>query len=186
MKKTNKKKSECKPLIAVRRPLLTDRRAQKTGQINQTFIYIMAIIVIGAIVLIGYNAIDGIIKDQCKVEQTRFEKIITEKINDNRNQGNAETAEIKVPCDYEEICFAGENIQNPDNIEDQTIRSEVKAQTGYKVFLKGPRGTIPIMQTEGLQVQNQNNYVCIKGQSGLFYIKMESLGYNKVQISSTN
>ncbi|MCF7901077.1 hypothetical protein K9L67_02510, partial [Candidatus Woesearchaeota archaeon] len=84
----------------------------KKAQTHQVFFYIMVIIVVGAVVLIGYSAIGDILKKQCDISKITFKDDMKEKLDSNRNYGYSENKEIKVPCNVETICFLNETLTN--------------------------------------------------------------------------
>jgi len=78
----------------------------KKGQIaGQVFIYIMAVIVVGAIALIGYQAIAGIMSKSCDVEKINFRTDINAMIEKYTSYGSVNIKVIPAPCSYDTIYF---------------------------------------------------------------------------------
>jgi hypothetical protein len=78
----------------------------KKGQIaGQIFIYIMAAIIIGGIVLIGYSAINSITKKSCDAEKISFKTDLDTNIEKYTSYGSVHAKVMPAPCDYDKICF---------------------------------------------------------------------------------
>jgi hypothetical protein len=76
------------------------------AQINQMFIWIMVLFIIGAVALIGVRSIGGLVEDKCVVDQVRFEDKLSEVIRLNNDFGSVNLESLTMPCGYHTICFA--------------------------------------------------------------------------------
>ena len=77
-------------------------KAQITGQV---FIYIMAAIIIGILILLGYQAIQSVVVNSCNAEKLVFMNNIFVHIDTAKNY---EKYSISVPCGYDQVCFVNE------------------------------------------------------------------------------
>jgi hypothetical protein len=81
---------------------MTMKKAQIVGQI---FIYIMAVIVIGAIVLMGYWAVKNTVSKACQVELIAFKTELERLIIKGTSFGSLNNEVLKVPCNYDRVYF---------------------------------------------------------------------------------
>lgn len=154
----------------------------KKAQMQQMFIYIMVILVIGALILLAVQIIPKLFRQACGVEKTNFIKSLESDLNNNKNYGYKQNKVINTPCDYEEICFVNSSSTTLPSGTDSIIKSEVASGTGYDVFLKNNQGTEPILRMDNLAVKG-GPVICIPTQGGKFYIDMHSIGYGKVEVA---
>lgn len=80
---------------------------KKSQMPSQIFIYVLAIIIIGVILLVGYNAITDVLKRMNQISEVQFKEDLTAAINRVKpNFGREEKREFEVPKEYNEMCFA--------------------------------------------------------------------------------
>ena len=80
--------------------------ATKKGQIQgQIIIYILMIVIFGAILIYGVYAINQLIDRANKVEIEKFKLELKSFISDNKGYGSVESVSFKLPSNYEYICF---------------------------------------------------------------------------------
>lgn len=163
------------------------------GQTQQVFIYIMVILVVGAILIFGFKSIRNIMNNACEVDKVTFQTDLREIITTSSDYGDDIRYSLDSPCGYERICFIDSIIlAMPDNfidspvtLESERIRSEVNAKTGNNVFLIKGEEVIPLYSLDMITVNNEqnSNYICINTKSGNFNLHLEGLGRGKVRIS---
>ena len=153
---------------------------------HQVFIYIMVVLVVGAILLFGYKAIDNILDKTCQVEETTFVKGI-DNILKKMTKDDVENKPLKVPCSYEEVCFLNGTISTTRSTELEEkyplIKNEYSAPTGNNVFLVKRTLTKPINAFEGLVVEN--GFLCVENKGGNFNLIFKGLGGGRVLISES-
>jgi hypothetical protein len=74
------------------------------AQIQQVFIYMMAILVIGFLLLFGYRAIDRLMGQKCMVEQAEFSTGLVRNIDQTMRFNSVTQARVQAPCDYDTLC----------------------------------------------------------------------------------
>ena len=148
------------------------------GQMQQVFIYIMTIVVIGIILLLGYRAIDGLIAKGCDVEQTTFKSSMENYISKYSSFGSLHKETISVPCDYRQICFVDADKINDDtfNTDNGIIESSVQAGIEQNIFLEKKGVTDPIGFMKEVDIESVSGIECIENRNGKFYITFEGLG----------
>lgn len=161
----------------------------KDGQIiGQVFIYIMAAIVIGAIVLIGYWAVKNITEKSCQVEQVTFKTKIESFAAKHSSYGSVNKEAIIAPCNYDTVCFvdAGRigNTTGLPKCKNRVINASVVDGDLKNIFLVTSKTTVPIGYSEYISVEDLQNCTCIKQVNKNLYITFK--GYNfRTVISET-
>jgi hypothetical protein len=77
----------------------------RKANIQQVFIYILAALVIGFIMLIGIKSFINIDKGKCQAESITFRRELATALDRNDVWGREEKVAITKPCDYDAICF---------------------------------------------------------------------------------
>ncbi|MBU0471771.1 MAG: hypothetical protein KKF89_05205 [Nanoarchaeota archaeon] len=148
------------------------------GQIQQVFIYILTIVIVGIILLIGYRSIIGLTEKSCQVERTTFETNLESFILKYTSYGSLHKETMSAPCSYSQICFVdAEAISKKETLINapKIIGNSVKEGIEQNVFLVKKDFVEPITFMTEIEVEN-NFFVCINNTNGKFYIKFEGLG----------
>lgn len=77
----------------------------RKGTIQQAFIYILAILVIGFIVIIGARSFASIQERTCQAERITFQRELAAALDRNVVWGREERVALSKPCDYEALCL---------------------------------------------------------------------------------
>lgn len=164
----------------------------RKGQIQQVFIYIMTIIVVGLILLVGYKSIGGLMKKGCDVEMSTFKSTIESYVSKYTSYGDLHTEYIKVPCSFSEICFIdtkavtdGKDLSSSmDSTKYGIIIDSVNNEIQENIFLVKKEVTEPAGYMKEIMVDNGTfKYICMENVNGKFYIKFQGLG-RQVNISA--
>jgi len=163
----------------------------KKGAVQQVFIYMMAIIVVGAIMLIGYKSISDIFNQKCDIDSITLIKDIEEKLDLNARYGSFEEIEIDVLCNYNEICFLNgdadlnEIYSGPaDKLAYKAIRQAKQAGDQTNIYLIDGDFSEPVMYYEGLFVDNSGTGVtCMEAKGSKFIIIVEGISRGNVKVS---
>ena len=153
----------------------------KKAQIQQVFIYILTIVIVGLILLMGYKIIGNTINQGCEVEHVKFTSQILGYIEKYDNYGSYHTEQIAVPCDYEELCFVDTNALGDPNFNSNNviISDSVQSGTQKNIFLVGET-TEPIGFVEKIRLGNQNEALCFKVTAGEFLVAFEGTGNSTI------
>jgi len=166
------------------------------AQIQQIFIYIMTIVVIGFILLLGVKYFYKIRETSCDAQKIRFAQDLTNLLDENSVGGRSSKEQIRRPCDFEVICFVDTNSiinKNPlTDFSDQgsfdlssyqqydsaktIIANSVSEGIENNVFLIKPNRVEPITFHDMLILEDPSDpaYVipdfslCIPARSGYF------------------
>ena len=146
------------------------------GQVQQVFIYMMVLIVVGAMLIIGFRSITNIMDRGCQLELTRFEGQLRGDLQRNTRFGFVQQIGMSAPCDYHQICFGYGDFQ------DNVINASVSAES-ENIFLRRGSITEPLMYFENLN--NSDNYgVCVNRTAGRFEFVLAGVGGGIVNVSA--
>jgi hypothetical protein len=114
----------------------------KKAQISQAFVYIAAVLVIGAIIVLGFKGLGLIFKTNCEGQRLDFERDLESFLDEYSEYGTVQEKTLTLPCKAEKICFVdyeyvknvGASLQN-DQL-DPVMLSNIHDGTG-NVFIKG-------------------------------------------------
>ena len=162
---------------------------ENKAQVSQVFIYLAAIIVAGAIILIGYTSISSILDRGCEVEEQRFINDIESFLDRNTRLGNMELFRQSSPCSYDELCFApgiGYTAQAQDLINDNVPSVIVVAanNTDEPNIILGEGNFYQGVSTfDGMSIEDDEPFICFNSTgSNNFEFNVRGLGRNRIQI----
>lgn len=167
-----------------------NNKGQVAGQI---FIYIMAVIVIGAIALVGYNAISKVLTKSCDAEKAVFKSNIEELIEKYTSYGSVNKKTIKAPCEYDTICFVDSSVSKigaPSadktnfDCENKLIKDSVQSRSETNIFVKSNDRTIPVGYSDLISLSNKMRCLCIESKNSNFYMTFNGKG-SSAEISKT-
>ncbi|MFT4261175.1 MAG: hypothetical protein ACMXX9_01960 [Candidatus Woesearchaeota archaeon] len=148
----------------------------KKAQTQQVFIYIMVIIVVGAMLIIGFRSVSNIMGQGCQVEYERFKTQLGSDIERNTRFGFVQEINLRAPCNYDQICFGGPPGENPDPVIDASMTAEAE-----NVFLRQGRFMEPLFQNPS--IERPPEQLCINSTAGRFVFRLEGIGQGKVSVS---
>jgi len=158
----------------------------KKGQINQIFIYIMAVIIFAAIMLYGYKAIHNIIVKGDYVEYNNFKKNFENTIENSKSYGEINVKSFLLPPGTSQICIVDLSETDTGRINSSYTSAIVKDAwevRAYNVFLLPAK--YDNLLVEGLQVSDAGNkFLCEETSpaKSKITLRFEGLG-NAVRIS---
>lgn len=175
-------------------------RMQKKAQLQQVFIYISAILVIGFIILFGYRMIGKVLDQKCSVEQQDFMLSIGGYLDQNIRYGSVDEGVLSAPCDYNILCFVDAsvlgttNLNVPNNgiyanMDTAIIEANAQDNISYNVYLykSGSMGyTYPVSYDERIHISDASGILCMKPIAGSFRFMIEGLGKNGVSLSASS
>ena len=159
----------------------------KKAQLNQVFIYLMVIIVVGAVLLIGYSAWLNIIKQACLVEQETFKSEIRDRIDTYSEYWAVGQVSLQAPCDFETLCFVNSSPDTAELAKYPTMEVEVQERTGNRIFLLKSKQTVPIpTEMPELVVEDGAGLgmVCITKKSGQFSFTLKGIQRGRLSVSA--
>jgi hypothetical protein len=169
------------------------KKHNKGQMAGQVFIYITAIIVIGVIALIGYNAIDKIVKKSCDADQATFKLDLENEIESRTSDGSIYPEKLNAPCDYDTICFVDASfINDPQKwsgftcAENSIIKDSVKQGIQQNIFVISNKQTKQLGYSELISISgtDSNKCLCITERNKKFYITFSGRGIS-TEISAT-
>jgi hypothetical protein len=156
------------------------------GQIHQLFIFLMAILVIGATVIIGTKLFVQVEGTSCETRAVSFTQELKEQLDKQATLGSRGKIEIRSPCDSQELCFIDSRmITDPSNSipftsKHPAIQSAVRANITTNIFLVG-KETRPAGFEKKVILSNPNQEelhtdLCINATGSKFYLMAEGYG----------
>jgi len=159
----------------------------KKAQIQQVFVYIITIVVVGLIFMIGYKAIGGMMSKGCDVEKTTFKTNLESFITKYTSYGEFHLEEMGVPCSFAQICFVDTGlIRNPPTTftypKNYIIESSVQdSDVEENIFMIKTDITEPLKFSPEVVVDG--DIICINNTDGRFHLAFEGMG-RETKISS--
>lgn len=148
------------------------------GQINQVFLFLVAIIVIIATLYIGFRLFTGFSGAACDAVQSDFESRIDEVIQENIVRGSRNIVRVKPPCAAQELCFVHRDSIGRESFSSNhgIIVSSVNLGVESNVFLVSDEGVIPITYDSRIMTEDADTDTCLAISSGGFEFRTEGGG----------
>lgn len=150
----------------------------KKGQIQgQVFIYILTLIITGAILIFGYTSVRNLMEKSEQVELANFKTTIKSDFEKmSSDYGSVKTMSYNVPSKLKEVCFYQEGEGSlPEDIN-PLIKDSIIDETGSNVFLVMGNAIEPL-ELSRLEIKNEGyNLLCIKISSNILKLRLEGLG----------
>ncbi|MBN2142910.1 hypothetical protein JW711_06295 [Candidatus Woesearchaeota archaeon] len=157
----------------------------RRAQINQAFIYLAAILVIGAIAVIGAKGIGSMLSASCEAKNQDFRIDVLRFIDEYADRGSVHFEVMAAPCDAKEVCFT-KTITNPASGD--AIMDESAKDGTFNIFIRG-EFTTPLGLADKLDIPEGLKYVCVNATGGYFNLKFSGTGRTTVVergVSSTS
>lgn len=163
----------------------------KKAQAEKIFMYAVALIIVGMILLFGYKAIAKLTQTSESATMAKFKNEIRNKIDTGSSYGRISTEDFETSVKYKAICFIAE--KNPANLNkefksDYPLAADV-AESEDNAFLYDGT-TIDPFKVDLFNVDDNpdtNNYapdaLCVPINNGRFSLRLEGLG-DRTLISS--
>lgn len=159
-------------------------RAQLSGQI---FVYIFAIVVAGAILILGYKGIGEITKKAGEAELVQLKSEIQKDIGLAKGYGTEKKNQRYAIPGYRKMCFAdNERITAAEisPIPESLIRSSIKPKSKEPNVFLWPKKENDWFYMEGMGVKN--NYLCVDASSGSAKVSIVGCGDRAVVTDNEN
>lgn len=154
----------------------------KRGQTQQVFIYLMVIIVVGAVLLIGYRSVDNILDRSCDVDISSFRSSLSSDLSQNTRTGRVASNDYRVPCAYTTLCFIGQGANEDGDDYPAALKADISAETGNNVFLLEGELVRESFSMETLTIdETDSGVLCVEAENNRFNARFEgSAGTVKV------
>jgi len=142
---------------------------------TQVFLYVMIVVVMGAVLLLGYKFISSITRNSDQIALNDFKDNVAEKITGVKNNyGQVTVEEFNLNKKYSPVCFVNTE-SSPDLSNYPLIKSSVDTGSKENVFVMSNNNIVASLQTEPLIIAG--NLLCINNTAGIIKLRMVSLGY---------
>lgn len=151
------------------------------GQIPQIFIFIMALLIIGATIFLGMRLIGGLQGAACSANDRAFQEEIRKEIDTYASYGSRDDIAIRPPCDAISICFVdNRSLSGSFDEMNKVINTSVNAGVKTNIFLQGRDATVPVGYDPRIWTAAgataPANATCIPAVGGRFNINAEGYG----------
>ncbi len=167
---------------------------RKKAQAEQIFIYALAVIIAGGILIFGYNAIKNFTKQAEDVSYVKFKETIERDFRDiATDYGTVKIKTYEVGTRYKEVCFADEIlIKNKGQIpgyenrvydyaavlsKHPIIQDAITTGTKYDLFLVPGEKQIDL---GFVRVPENKMFICFNITSGRFSVRLEGTGSSTI------
>ena len=150
----------------MRKKIHTSKRAQVSSQV---FTYMMAAIIIAAMVFVGFNGIAKILKTFQGAPLEKFESDLRKQISStSTSYMSVELFEFTLPSKYDEICFIDSlNVGSIESsvAENSVIKNKIQSKVEENIFLIQDGDVLEAYYIEDVDVLD--DYVCVENQGRL-------------------
>ena len=157
------------------------RKSQNVGQI---FIYVLTIVIVGAILVFGYMAIQDFVGRINKVSEVQFRNSVTDQIKKIANQhGTLKQLEFTLSSNPKSVCFISSygGIPPTLNVPYPLIMDAVKYNTTINVFILNVNKDI-VDSFKTTPVIVSNGFKCFEVMNSRITLRIEGMG-NYAEIS---
>lgn len=157
----------------------------KKGQIQQVFIYITVVLVIGFLVIFGFRMVHNLLDQQCDVQQQQFISAFKDSIDSGTRWGSKTKSNLIAACDFEQLCLVDSSLVGESTFlhPNEVIRYSVRDGIKFNVFVTDAKGTtIPLLYDE--RIKSDDDSICLDAQSGRFHFWLEGLGKEGAKVSN--
>ncbi len=157
------------------------------AQINMVFTFMVALLVIGAIVLVATKMLSGTAKDKCTADMVVFSDKFKEALRTNNDYGGINQETFLSPCNYKTICLVDERVFS-DATQNGIFRTSATGFPGdffirdsvsyYLDDSNAVKTNIFLINTDGmvldggyapqLELYDPTNVTCITSRQGKF------------------
>ncbi|MBD3209339.1 hypothetical protein GF367_02885 [Candidatus Woesearchaeota archaeon] len=165
----------------------------RRAQVQQVFVYLSAILVIGFVVLFGYRMVDKILDQQCEVSEHSFMGSLEDAIDRNVHAQSVTDVAVPAPCKYQQLCFVDarvvegsstfNNIDNSLKATNAVMWGNAMDDIEWNVYLLIPgKETKPIMFDDRITTTEkpigtaEKAHLCINASLGEFVFWVKGKG----------
>ena len=153
------------------------KRNKKAQIVGQIFVYILAIIIVGGIVLVGFWAVKTIQAKMCQVAQIDFKTDLEKLLRDSNSFGSVSSDSVSAPCNYNQVCLVdASKIGYAVSCDNGIVSSSVKDGQKMNIFLINNKATFPSGYSDKLKLEDSSKCLCIGSVNGRFYFQFEGQG----------
>lgn len=155
------------------------------AQINQVFIFIVALLVIGGIALVGVRSIGSILEQKCTADTLVSKDRLVTLIRNNNDYGTVNEGVITAPCSYTHLCLvdaqaiAQPSIFSPSEPFPGSFIIATSVQDGVEAnafFINTDGEVLSLGFIPELALLNKTEPLCIFEVSGRFSLLLKGQG----------
>lgn len=162
------------------------------GQVKHMFTFIIAILVVGAIALIGTRMVGNLMEDSCNAKTITFKTQLQAAISNNNGYGTLVEETFSNPCGQELLCLVDVDViaeqsesslvfvnASPQAIPDSArfiITQSIQDEVTQNIFLVQQDEIQAIGYAPQLTLNDTTDVLCISAQQGSFELIMHGKG----------
>lgn len=149
----------------------------KKAQTQQIFIYLGALLVIGTLVVIGFQSTTQLMEQGCVASTTQFENDLLSTLDQNRGPGNFYNTQIDIPCGYQSLCVGTQ----PAPGSPAAVNTTLSVDTSQNIFLVDQDSVQHTVSYDDLADQPVS---CISSSAGQADVVIEGQPRGKVSVNA--
>lgn len=148
------------------------------GQIPQLFIILMALLVIGATLFLGFKMFGTLGAVGCEANNVAFIRDIKTLLDENAVYGTRATVTLRPPCDAVALCFVDNAAIGTTGFQgnDSVITASVRSGVQTNIFLQGRDKTEPQGFDGRIAIDPPERDICVLAVGGKFTFRAEGQG----------
>lgn len=151
------------------------------GQVNQVFLFLIAIIIILATLYLGGRFLGIFTGTACDASDAEFMHQLGSTLDEYSTYGSRGSADIQASCDARQLCFVDSTmVGSPESISFSSpypaMNSAVRNGVESNIFLIRDAGTLDVGYDPRIRVRPVEGYTCVNVTRGEFVFRTEGQG----------
>lgn len=159
----------------------------KKAQLQHVFLYLFALVVIGALVIIGYKSITKITAAGCDAGKETFKSELLSLIDQYDSRGSQHLEKLSVPCGFNKLCFLDsdailKSVPISTNQLPKIIQDAQSSQAHTNLWINQGTSWEAVGWSEKVEVGVEAasgidpNWICISAKGNAFNVQFNGLG----------
>lgn len=145
---------------------------KKKGEMQQVFIYILGVVIMGLLLLFAYRGIKSIMVTSEKADLEKFKTDFTNLIDEMSAYGRGRVDTIKTPANFGKLCLIDQT-NKQGTIDVELVKQSVAAGSDNTVYLVSADGvSVEAFKTDPMQVGGSSS-ACFDISLGKVKLNME-------------
>ncbi len=150
------------------------------AQTQHVFLYLFAIIIIGALVLIGYKSISKITSAGCDAGKETFKSQLLSMLEQYDSRGSLHTEKLSVPCSFTKLCFLdSDTILGSEGVSPSApkiIQDTQSSRSHTNIWINKGTAWEAAGWSEKVEIRSDDHFVCIQARGGTFPLQFNGTG----------
>lgn len=158
---------------------------QKKGEIPSTvFIYAITAVIVGFILIFGYQSITKLGTTVSKTDTAKFKTELRNTMISDTSYGKNEVLNIGIPAGYVELCFVAADSLAGNDLLTRYPQAQDVAESADNAFLADEKGNLDPFKLNPFEIGGSDTAaLCIRESNGNLRFRLEGKG-RTVKVSS--